>query len=101
MTSVDDPNSQTSDTEEGAEEALPPLTFRQMLSSTLAAAVGVQSQDNRERGFSRGKASHFILMGVGFTCTQMRSVTSRERFGWCLLESRSIGLLRFSIRSSL
>ena len=67
MTSVDDPNSQTSGTEEGAQEALPPLTFRQMLSSTLAAAVGVQSQDNRERDFSRGKASHFILMGVGFT----------------------------------
>ena len=67
MTAVDDPNSQTSDTEEGAQEALPPLTFRQMLSSTLAAAVGVQSQDNRERDFSRGKASHFILMGVGFT----------------------------------
>lgn len=45
----------------------PPLTFRQMLGSTLAAAFGVQSSKNRKRDFSRGKASHFIMMGVGFT----------------------------------
>ena len=38
-----------------------------MLSSTLAAALGVQSAANRERDFARGKASHFILMGIGFT----------------------------------
>ena len=49
------------------DEDLPPLTFLQMLSSTLAAALGVQSEENRERDFARGKASHFILMGIGFT----------------------------------
>ena len=38
-----------------------------MLGSTLSAALGVQSERNRERDFSRGKASHFILMGIGFT----------------------------------
>ena len=48
-------------------ENLPPLTFLQMLGSTLSAALGVQSERNRERDFSRGKASHFILMGIGFT----------------------------------
>lgn len=48
-------------------ENLPPLTFIQMLGSTLSAALGVQSERNRERDFSRGKASHFILMGIGFT----------------------------------
>ncbi|MCP5182154.1 MAG: DUF2970 domain-containing protein [Pseudomonadales bacterium] len=38
-----------------------------MLGSTVSAALGVQSSANRERDFSRGKASHFILMGIGFT----------------------------------
>ncbi|TKD39177.1 DUF2970 domain-containing protein [Azotobacter chroococcum] len=44
-----------------------PLTFRQMLHSVLAAALGVQSGKNRTRDFSQGKPSHFILLGVGFT----------------------------------
>lgn len=44
-----------------------PLTFWQMLGSTAAAAFGVQSSKNRKRDFSKGKASHFILMGIGFT----------------------------------
>ncbi|GAB3461257.1 DUF2970 domain-containing protein [Azotobacter salinestris] len=44
-----------------------PLTFRQMLHSVLAAALGVQSGKNRTRDFSRGKPSHFILLGIGFT----------------------------------
>ncbi|TBW08812.1 DUF2970 domain-containing protein [Azotobacter chroococcum subsp. isscasi] len=44
-----------------------PLTLRQMLHSVLAAALGVQSGRNRTRDFSRGKPSHFILLGVGFT----------------------------------
>jgi hypothetical protein len=43
------------------------LGFWQILSSTLAAAIGVQSSKNRERDFNRGKASQFIFMGVGFT----------------------------------
>ncbi|MBA1275042.1 DUF2970 domain-containing protein [Stutzerimonas azotifigens] len=44
-----------------------PLTFGEMLSSVLAAALGVQSGKNRARDFSRGKPVHFILLGVGFT----------------------------------
>lgn len=44
-----------------------PLTWRQMLHSVLAAALGVQSGKNRARDFSRGKPSHFILLGVVFT----------------------------------
>ncbi|HSX71008.1 DUF2970 domain-containing protein [Pseudomonas subflava] len=44
-----------------------PLTFREMLQSVLAAAFGVQSGKNRTRDFSRGKPSHFILLGVLFT----------------------------------
>ncbi len=44
-----------------------PLTFGEMLSSVLAAALGVQSGKNRARDFSRGKPVHFILLGLGFT----------------------------------
>ncbi len=44
-----------------------PLSLRQMLHSVLAAALGVQSQRNRARDFSRGKPSHFIVLGVLFT----------------------------------
>ncbi len=45
----------------------PPLTFWEMLQSVLAAAFGVQSGKNRSRDFSRGKPSHFILLGLLFT----------------------------------
>ncbi|CAD5376822.1 conserved hypothetical protein [Pseudomonas sp. OF001] len=44
-----------------------PLGLRQMLQSVLAAAFGVQSNRNRQRDFSRGKPSHFILLGLLFT----------------------------------
>lgn len=43
------------------------LTFWQMARSTVAAAFGVQSSSNRKRDFTKGKASHFILFGIGFT----------------------------------
>jgi hypothetical protein len=64
MTKSDQSSSQ--ETEQEIEE-LPPLTFFEMLGSTLSAAFGVQSQRNRERDFSRGQPGHFILMGIGFT----------------------------------
>ncbi|TLX53371.1 hypothetical protein DN826_18920 [Stutzerimonas nosocomialis] len=51
-------------TEESDEK---PLTFGEMLSSVLAAALGVQSGKNRARDFSRGKPVHFILLGLSFT----------------------------------
>lgn len=51
---------QQADTNEG-------LSFRQMLSSTLWAVLGVQNSKNRQRDFSRGKAVHFIYFGIGFT----------------------------------
>ncbi|MBB2497218.1 DUF2970 domain-containing protein [Aquipseudomonas ullengensis] len=44
-----------------------PLSFGQMLQSVLAAAFGVQSGKNRSRDFSRGKPSHFLIIGVLFT----------------------------------
>ena len=43
------------------------LTIVQMFGSALAAMVGVQSKEKRERDFARGKASHFIIVGVVLT----------------------------------
>ena len=44
-----------------------PPSFLQVVGSVLAAAFGVQSSRNRERDFTRGKLSHFIVVGIGFT----------------------------------
>ncbi len=43
-----------------------PLSLREMLQSMLAGALGVQTGKNRARDFSRGKPSHFIILGVLF-----------------------------------
>ncbi len=45
----------------------PPLTFWQIVGSTIAAAFGVQNRANRERDFARGKPLHFIIAGIVFT----------------------------------
>lgn len=42
-------------------------TLWQVTKSVLAAAFGVQSNENRERDFKHGKASQFIIMGSIFT----------------------------------
>jgi len=39
----------------------------QVIGSTLAAGLGVQSSKNRERDFNRGKLSTFIAAGLTFT----------------------------------
>jgi hypothetical protein len=44
-----------------------PLTLRQMFGSAISAMIGVQSKERRERDFARGKASHFIIVGVVLT----------------------------------
>jgi cytochrome b subunit of formate dehydrogenase len=53
---------------ETAKEAPPQrLTAWQIVSSTIAAAFGVQSSRNRSRDFQAGKPSHFIVAGLVFT----------------------------------
>lgn len=42
------------------------LGFWELVKSTSSAFLGVQSNANRERDFSRGKLSHFIWMGLMF-----------------------------------
>jgi hypothetical protein len=41
-----------------------PMTLREVIGSVLAAAIGVQSQRNRERDFARGSAKQFIVVGL-------------------------------------
>ncbi len=38
--------------------------FKETLKSVAAAFFGVQSEKNRERDFTQGKLSHFIIAGV-------------------------------------
>ncbi|MGB1139377.1 MAG: DUF2970 domain-containing protein [Halioglobus sp.] len=43
------------------------LSTVQVVSSTLAAAFGVQSKENKVRDFERGKPHQFIIAGFVFT----------------------------------
>ena len=58
---------QTPDDEDHDAKDAGRLTFFQIVSSTVAAAFGVQSRRNRERDFNRGKPIHFIVAGIVFT----------------------------------
>ena len=44
-----------------------PLTFWEVLGSTFAGAIGVQSFKNRKRDFTEGNIIHFIIAGILFT----------------------------------
>ena len=44
-----------------------PLSFLEMLQSTLWAALGVQREDNYERDFTRGHWLHFVVAGLAFS----------------------------------
>jgi hypothetical protein len=50
--------------ENAARNRLNPL---QVVSSVLAASLGVQSSKNRERDFKQGRAGVFIAAGIIFT----------------------------------
>ena len=43
------------------------ISFWQLVGTTLAAAIGVQSKANKERDFSRGRPMQFIIAGIVFT----------------------------------
>ena len=45
---------------------LKPLTFWEIMGSTLTAALGIQTYENRQRDFTRGNVIHFIISGVVF-----------------------------------
>jgi len=45
-----------------------------VISSVLAAGLGVQSSKNRERDFKQGRAGVFIVAGIVFTLLFMGTV---------------------------
>ncbi len=47
-----------------SEPANKSLSILQVIQSVLAAAIGVQSNQNRERDFTRGSAKTFIIAGL-------------------------------------
>ena len=52
--------------DDNGNEQVRDLSFWELAKSTSSAFIGVQSNANRERDFSRGKISHFIWMGLLF-----------------------------------
>ena len=71
----DDPKSNASSHGEDPNQA-PPLTWSQILRSSLAAGLGVQSSRNRERDFSDGSPRRFIVMGVVLTMLFIASLVT-------------------------
>ena len=53
-----------SDTLKPENESGKPPGLLQVVSSVLAAMVGIQKAKNRERDFTHGKPSHFITVGL-------------------------------------
>ena len=49
------------------EDAREGVSGLQVVQSTLAAALGVQSSKNRKRDFAEGRASQFVIAGIVFT----------------------------------
>lgn len=62
------------ETKDADEPQADKLTLLQMVGSTVSAALGVQSSSNRKRDFSKGKAVHFIIMGIAFTAVFVLAV---------------------------
>lgn len=52
------------------------ISFWQLLLSTMAAFIGVQSNANRERDFTHGKISHFIAIGILFGLTFVLTIVT-------------------------
>lgn len=48
--------------------------FLDIVKSTLAAAVGVQSNKNRERDFTHGNIKVYIIAGIVFTLLFLATV---------------------------
>ena len=66
MDPMTEPDDSTSTTTERDDAARPP-NMLQVILSVFAAAVGVQSKENRERDFANGNPVAFIIAGLIFT----------------------------------
>lgn len=54
-------------TKQSSDASKKKLSFFQVFSSVVASFAGVQSNEKRERDFTQGRASHFIIVGVILT----------------------------------
>ncbi len=63
MTTPEDGDTPPADEEQDDDR----LTLWQLMGSAIAAAIGVQSSENRKRDFSRGRPGQFIAIGIVFT----------------------------------
>lgn len=54
-------------------------TFRRVLQSTLAGAIGVQSNKNREKDFENGNIWVFVASGIIFTVIFILTITTIVR----------------------
>lgn len=52
------------------------VNFLSVLQSTLAAAIGVQSDKNRQRDFSHGKPLYYIIAGIIFVVVFIASIVA-------------------------
>lgn len=57
------------------------LSILQVIQSVLAATMGVQSNKNRERDFSRGSAKTFIVAGILGTLLFVGTVVTVVKVG--------------------
>jgi len=71
----DDPERNTSSHGDDSNTA-PKLTWSQILRSSLAAGLGVQSSRNRERDFAAGSPRRFIVMGLLLTTLFIASLVT-------------------------
>ena len=71
----EDPKSNASSHGEDPNQA-PTVTWSQILRSSLAAGLGVQSSRNRQRDFADGSPRRFIVMGVVLTMLFIASLVT-------------------------
>ena len=55
------------------------LSFWRIVQSTLAGAIGVQSNKNRERDFNNGNIWVYIISGIVFTVLFILTITTVVR----------------------
>ncbi len=56
------------------------LSLREVISSTLAAAIGIQTKANKERDFTHGRPGQFIVAGLIFTALFVLVVVGVVKF---------------------
>jgi hypothetical protein len=73
LTAMSEEESGVADSADKKRKSLNPL---QVVSSVLAAGLGVQSSRNRERDFRRGRLGVFIAAGIVFTLLFIAAVAT-------------------------